>query len=370
MHKARIAIRFSKSIKGHGQHSKAKLFYNKNQGMKYQLIYGVDPSKKSFNYKGLNMEEQDMGHGDIVNQYDDCCAFIEEILDTHSTLKASEILFCIEQTGSYVNALVYALSAYGISIWLEDAYQLKQSMGRVRGKTDAVDAARIAKYACRNIHDVKLLDLPSVAIVKLRSLDRQRKRLLKSQQSLGVAIKEEQHCMQINVDDLYDHSELIIEQLRQAIKNIEQQIQQLIDSDQQLSRLQKIALSVPGIGPVNARMLIILTEGFTKYNDARKFASSAGIVPFEKQSGTSIKFKPRTSSQANREMKSLLTMAARSVIKSKSKFAHYYAKKREEGKQYLVVINALRNKIVRTVFACVRNDRFYEENFINSLQKP
>lgn len=338
--------------------------------MKYQLIYGIDPSKKSFNYHTLNAEEQFMDQGEAVNTYEACCTFIEEILATHSGIEADQILFCVERTGLYVNALVYALRTYDIDVWVEDAYQLKQSMGRVRGKNDAVDAARIAKYAFRNIQDVSLLELPSDAIVKLRSLNGQLKRLQKAELQLSVSIKEEQCCMQIDTTGLYDHTSSAVEHIRQSIKEIEQQLQELIESDEELSRLHKIVVSVPGIGPVNARMLLIQTEGFTKYDCARKFAASAGIVPYEKQSGTSIKYKPKTSKQANNNAKTLLTMAAKSLIKTNTKLGAFYAKKIAEGKAHLVVINAMRNKIVRTVFACVKNNAVYEKNFVNCLQKP
>ena len=40
----------------------------------------------------------------------------------------------------------------------------------------------------------------------------------------------------------------------------------------------------------------------------------------------------------------------------------YYQRKRAEGKPFLSVINALRNKIILRVFAVVRNQVMYEKN--------
>jgi hypothetical protein len=46
--------------------------------------------------------------------------------------------------------LVAFLQARQAFVWVENAVEIKWSMGLQRGKTDAVDAQRIALYAFRN----------------------------------------------------------------------------------------------------------------------------------------------------------------------------------------------------------------------------
>lgn len=39
----------------------------------------------------------------------------------------------------------------------------------------------------------------------------------------------------------------------------------------------------------------------------------------------------------------------------------YYDKKFEKGKNKMSVINAIRNKLIHCIFACVRNDVMYQK---------
>lgn len=43
--------------------------------------------------------------------------------------------------------------------------------------------------------------------------------------------------------------------------------------------------------------------------------------------------------------------------------AQYYQRKVQEGKNKMNVINAVRNKIIKRIFACVRDNRKYEKNY-------
>ncbi|MFN8317229.1 MAG: transposase [Chitinophagales bacterium] len=50
-------------------------------------------------------------------------------------------------------------------------------------------------------------------------------------------------------------------------------------------------------------MMISKTNGFKRFNNPRKMACYAGVVPFDYQSGTSIRYKPKVSVFADKELK-------------------------------------------------------------------
>jgi len=50
-------------------------------------------------------------------------------------------------------------------------------------------------------------------------------------------------------------------------------------------------------------------------------------------------------------------MAALAVISKKGQLKDYYDRKVEQGKNKMSVINAVRNKLIHRVFACVRDNR-------------
>jgi len=62
-------------------------------------------------------------------------------------------------------------------------------------------------------------------------------------------------------------------------------------------------------------------------------------------------------------MKMLLHLCATSAIRSKGELQDYYLRKTTEGKNKMLVLNAIRNKLVLRIFACVKENRKYKENY-------
>ena len=45
----------------------------------------------------------------------------------------------------------------------------------------------------------------------------------------------------------------------------------------------------------------------------------------------------------------------------------YYKRKVAEGKNKMSVLNAVRNKLIRRIFACVKNKRMYQKDYQHAL---
>lgn len=133
----------------------------------------------------------------------------------------------------------------------------------------------------------------------------------------------------------------------------------IVKQDEELEKMYTILLSVEEIGKVTALMFLVTTNGFAHFSEAKKFACYAGVVPFECTSGKSIRGKNKVSHFANKEMKSALHLCALTLINSKGELGDYYRRKVAEGKNKMSVLNAMRNKIILRVFACIKNNKIY-----------
>jgi transposase len=61
-------------------------------------------------------------------------------------------------------------------------------------------------------------------------------------------------------------------------------------------------------------------------------------------------------------------MAALVAIRYNPELKHYYKRKTEvEKKNKMSVINAVRNKLILRIFACVNQNRKYEINYVKSV---
>jgi transposase len=70
---------------------------------------------------------------------------------------------------------------------------------------------------------------------------------------------------------------------------------------------------------------------------------------------------------ANKKVKSLLHLGAMSAIQHCAQLKAYYQRKVKEGKNKMLVLNNVRNKLVLRIFACVREDRNYDEKYKHAL---
>jgi transposase len=149
------------------------------------------------------------------------------------------------------------------------------------------------------------------------------------------------------------------------ISQVEQEIKDLIESSQELFQNYRIITSIKGIGEVNAWMTIAYTENFTSFKDARTYGVFVGVIPFGHDSGTSIKGRKRVSHLANKELKSELSQAAKSAIVH-DKELHIYAERKFKNKDYGVVLNNVKFKLILRMFSLVKRQEMYVENYKRS----
>ena len=155
-------------------------------------------------------------------------------------------------------------------------------------------------------------------------------------------------------------SKAIIRLLQKRIEKVDEKMRTLVEADEQLKKKFELVKSVHGVGKQTALYILVYTNGFTLFDDWRKFACYCGLAPFEYSSGTSIRGKTRVSHLANKKLKSLLTMCALNTIKKENEFKIYYDRRMQEGKNARSILNILRNKIVSRIFAAIRRGTPYQ----------
>lgn len=330
--------------------------------MVYNYFIGIDISKDTLEF-GLLKENKILLNKNVPNSIKGIQTFIKEA-KVYPGFSFSTVLFCMEHTGIYNNHLLKFLVEKQCYIWLERGAQIKYSLGIQRGKNDKIDAERIAVYAYKNRESVKLWTPPREIIQQLRSLTSLRSRLLKCLSQLSVPLKERKlFChkkSQIKLEESLCKSS--ISSLKKDLDMVTKQIQKIIIQDPELNRLFSIVTSVEGIGVVTGVEILITTNEFKSINEAKKYACYSGVAPFEHTSGTSVRGKSRVSHMANKTIKQLLHLCVLTVIQNPGEMQEYYLRKIKEGKNKMLIINAIRNKLILRIFSCIRDNRFYEKN--------
>lgn len=282
--------------------------------------------------------------------------------------ESPKAVFCMEHTGIYTAHLLETLYASKLAVWLESSLQIKQAGGMQRGKTDKVDAQRIAQYAHRFRDQIRLWQPPREVIQKLAFLSATRQRLNQAYNLLAVPVAEQETFISKALQKMLKGTvkkSLIV--LKEEQKAVEVAIKELIEADARLKELFDLMVSVPGIGPVIATELLVATNEMQTINEPKKLACHAGVAPFEYRSGTSIRGKTKVSHQARKRLKALIHMGTMSAIQVKGDLQDYYARKLGEGKHTMLVLNAVRNKLIHRVCAVVRRGEKYDKNYSSAL---
>lgn len=279
-----------------------------------------------------------------------------------------EIVVAMENTGRYNWNLYEVLEQFTFSVYVLNPLHLKKSMGLMRGKNDKIDAERIAHFIERNAQDCELWQPSSEAMKKLKVLLTERKSKVKLKTSLLQQKKNYKSITGIGLDKmLLKINEQEIKMLNEHIKFLEQEMEKVIKSDAELNAKSLLMQSIPGVGKVLTWMVLAKTDNFQMIDSARKLACYSGVVPFDHQSGTSLKYRPKVSPFADKTLKSTLHLGAMSIIKLENDLAKYYQRKVSEGKNKMLVLNNVRNKIIHLIFAVLKSGRKYENNHQNHL---
>ena len=260
-------------------------------------------------------------------------------------------LFCMEATGHYTYELCLFLEQQEVSYSVQSPLHLKRSFGLTHGKNDKVDAYRIASYAYLHREDIKLSQLATNSIRKLKALMAERKSLVVEIARCKAQLKEVgSHS---SSPGTIKRTKELLEFLETQVQDIEKDMAQTIDSDAELKNNYQLLLTISGIGIVNAVNTIVATHNFKMFDNARQYASYIGVAPFEHTSGTSVRGKTHVEPGA-KMLKADLTGAVRTCINHDKEIQKYYERKIAEGKSYGVVANAIKFKLLLRMFAVIK----------------
>jgi transposase len=315
--------------------------------MKKREIIGVDVSKKKIDVW--------LHHAEIHHEFDNNDKGFEKMLtwsEKSSGHSLKQVVFCFENTGLYSFPLCYYLTGKNVPYYLVSGLRVKRSLGLVRGKNDKVDARNLAKFAYQQREELQPYNLPDEKVIKLKQLYSLRSRLVKQRSGYKAHIRELRQVLGYADDDILIHTSLkMIKALNENIKTIENDMRTIIKNGESLRVTFDNITTVEGVGLIVAVAMIAYTNNFVAFTQWRKFACYAGIAPFDHRSGTSYKGKTRISNLGHREMKTLLSRSAATCIKYSPEMKQYYQRRISEGKNKMVTLNIIRNKILSRIFA-------------------
>ena len=330
------------------------------------FFIGIDISKKTLAVC-VQSDLKPVRQVEIANTV---AAIKKEIRQWMKTFKVDKegLMICAEYTGRYIYPLAVACDELDVFLWMEDPTRLKNSMGLTRGKNDKVDARRIAEYSYRYHDHAVRYKMQDRTLESLKNLASDRALLLEDKKKYQAQINDQKGF--VNAEDYARKVKSwtkIINAINTELAEIDARIDALSEKNETVKQQMELLTGIDGIGKRTAVMMIVLTNCFTSFPDARKFCIYAGLIPFSYDSGTSVRSRSKVSKRANQQIKSLLHMAAlvAATHMKKGELKEYYKRKVAEGKHKMSVLNVVRAKLVERMFAVIRDGRKYTQEYTN-----
>ena len=326
--------------------------------MKYNLVIGLDISKSTLDASQVRQGSPQSGHDSFLNNelgFKHLLKWIRTYRDPEE-----EVLICLEHTGHYAHQLLLFLQKHGFEIAQINPLKIKRSMGLRREKSDKADSKAIALYGLRFQEEINFNGITEGEYLDLQLLLAHRKRIQEKKLSFQRQEKYLTHCFSDKcaktiTKDLKRYKKYFDKEL----KRMDGAIDEFMKSCPSLQRTYDLLQTIPGIGRIISLYTILYTKNFEGISSARKFACYSGVAPFKNESGSSVRKGTRVSFYANRKMKGMLTFGAMNAVKADPQLKAYYQRKTAEKVSKMLVLNAVRNKLIHRMYAVIRRGTPY-----------
>lgn len=276
----------------------------------------------------------------------------------------SETLITMEATGIYhLQAAVYFYEkGYTVSVVNPLIIKRYSEMKMLRAKTDSVDARTIAEYGFyeKPCYFIRKDNKKERIIQLLKQID-----ALHSMQSEN---RNRLHALE-RVPEADEKALAIYGEINIILKEKEREAEQRIRAILQVSYADECRRlrDIPGVGKRLSSLIIGFFGKFESFDNAKQVSSFIGLNPSPRQSGISLNGRGIISKKGNRYMRKMFYMAALSASKHNSACRTQYERLLANGKSKRVALVAVANKMVRQIFAVVKNDRIYDPDYQKNI---
>lgn len=263
----------------------------------------------------------------------------------------------MESTGCYHEPAACALVRAGMRVSVLNPARVREfakSQG-ILSKNDGLDAFAIARFgaAC----EPELWQPPSPEVSHLQAL-------LSRRDAIEQDLQRETNRREkmaftpapaAVLASLMEH----IAYLERARDKLTEEIDRHIDQHPDLKKDRALLQSIPGVGPkVSALMLVSLRQG--QFACAEQSAAYLGLVPVERQSGSSVKGRARLSKNGHAKVRATLYMAAVVARTYNPHIRDMAQRMAQRGKCNMSILGAAMRKLVHLCFGVLKNQTPYQ----------
>ena len=328
-----------------------------NPRRRYKLGVGIDIAARTFTAATCELDETPSKAHNFTQTPEDFIRLEKHLLA--AGLLPTDMLVVMEATGTYWIELAIFLDSRGFPLSVINpatARDFAKSL-LIKLKNDRIDAQMLARLAIT--HKPALWTPPPLIYRELTQRLAQRNDLV----AMRTSLTNQLHALSVcpSVPSVVSRFDLLVHTIDLQLKELEVEIKTALNLEEEWAASVARLQTIPGVGPLTALWLVVLTLNFTLCTKAESLVQFAGLAPIERRSGTSVRGRPMIGHGGHGPLRSLVYMAAGSAIRFNPLIKAYYEELRlTKGKPYKVARCAAARKLLHIAFAVATHSEPFE----------
>lgn len=279
--------------------------------------------------------------------------------------KKLKTLYVMEATGVYHESLAYHLTDNGaqVSIVLPNKISNFFRTLEVNTITDKTASQAITRFGLERNLDV--WQKPKKIFRDLKQLTRERDQLIGER----TVLKNQLHAEKAGAFP-NERSMARINERMNLINNQEAEIKadiaELVKLDQDLVKKVATITSIPGVGKLTAVIVLAETNGFELIRNKKQLVSYSGLDVKQKDSGTSVKGKPRISKKGNRYIRKAMHLPSLTAIKHNERHKAVFARLVSRHGIKMKAVVAIQRKLLELIYITWKTGKDYDKEYLKT----
>lgn len=327
-------------------------------------IVGIDVSQKELVVSFGVLTEELQTKINKFNVFDNSVKGFRQLLKWVDDFIDQEVLpqYVMEATGVYHEKLAYFLEERGKLPVILLPNKISNFVRSLDLKTVTDKTASIAITEFGLSRKLETWHSPNEVYLQLQQLSRERNQLTSDLTICKNRLHAEKTSALANERTL-SRLEERIEMLKKQQKDIEKDMRAVIKKQPAIQQEIERMCSVPGINLLSAVTVLAETRGFDLIKNKSQRTSYAGLDVREKQSGTSVKGKPKISKKGNKNLRKCLYFPAITAVKMNDEHRALYHRIVSRTGIKMKALVAVQRKLLELMYSLFKNKTDYIPNY-------
>ena len=280
------------------------------------------------------------------------------------------VRYVMEATGVYHESFAYYLdlNEQEVSIVLPNKISNYFRTLEVKTVTDKTASEAITQFGLERSLDKWVK--PNPTFKKIRQLTRERGQIIDER----TVLKNQLHAEKSEAEPSKNSIVRInnrIQLLNKQEKEIQAELKGIIKAEKEVDENVTLLCTIPGIGFLTAASILGETNGFELIKNKKQITSYAGLDVREKQSGTSVKGKPRISKRGNRYLRKALHLPALAAIRHNQRYKAIFVRLVSKHGIKMKAAVAVQRKLLEMAYTIFKTGIPFDENYLcGKLRMP